>query len=110
MLFDLVSQSNGLLIKPVLFSLLVDLGIPGKLNLLAEVIDCLDVVHDLLLTGTAALHQVLILLPCALHALLLLFADFAQVLELLLQVLQDFLLGKFNILKGLKFEARDLSA
>ena len=82
-----MSQSNGLLIQPVLLSLLVNLGIPGKLNLLSEVIDCLDVVHDLLLAGTAALHQVLILLPSALHALLLLFADLAQVLELLLQVL-----------------------
>jgi hypothetical protein len=40
----------------------------------------------------------------------LLFANFAEILELLFEILQDFLLGKFDILKSLKFEARDLIA
>ena len=76
----------------MLLSLLVNLGIPGHLDLLSQVIYCLDEINDLLLTSPPAVHEVLILQAGALHAFLLLLADLAQVFELLLQVLKDLLL------------------
>ena len=94
----------------MLFGFFIDLGISSKLDLLSEIIYGLDIIDDLLLACTTAFDQILILLPCALHPLLLFLPHLAQILELLLQVLQDFLLRQLYILKGLKFEARDLIA
>ena len=108
LLLDLLSEGDSLIIKPVLLPLLVDLGIPGHLDLLSQVIYGLDEVNDLLLASLPAIHEVLVLLAGALHAFLLLLADLAQVFELLLQVLQDLFFRELYILKCLQFECSDL--
>ena len=87
LLLDLLSEGDSLVVQPVLLPLLVDLGIPGHLNLFSQVINSLDEVNDLLLTSLPTVDEVLVLLTGTLHAFLLLLADLAQVLKLLLQVL-----------------------
>ena len=110
LLLDLLSEGDSLIVQPVLLPLLVNLGIPGHLDLLSQVIYGLDEVNDLLLTGLPAVHEVLVLLTGALHAFLLLLADLAQVFELLLQVLKDLFFRELYILKCLQFKSRDLIA
>ena len=110
LLLDLLSKSDSLVIQPVLLTLLVDLGIPGHLDLLSQVIYGLDEVNDLLLASLPAVNEVLVLLAGALHAFLLLLADLAQVFKLLLQVLKDLFFRELYILKCLQFKSRDLIA
>ena len=103
LLLDLLSEGDSLVIQPVLLPLLVDLGIPGHLDLLSQVIYGLDEVNDFLLASLPAVHEVLVLLSGALHAFLLLLADLAQVFKLLLQVLKDLFFRELYILKCLEF-------
>lgn len=110
LLLDLLSEGDSLIVQPVFLPLLVNLGIPGHLDLLSQVIYGLDEVNDLLLTGLPTVHEVLVLLTGALHAFFLLLADIAQVFKLLLQVLQDLFFRELYILKRLQFESGDLIA
>jgi hypothetical protein len=110
LLLDLLSEGDSLIVQPVLLPLLVNLGIPGHLDLLSQVIDGLDEVNDLLLTGLPTVHKVLVLLTGALHSFLLLLANLAQVFKLLLQVLEDLFFRELYILKRLEFECSDLIA
>lgn len=60
LLLDLLAEGHSLIIESLLFALLVNLGVLSELDLLVEVLNLLDLVHNLLFTRLLTIDQVLV--------------------------------------------------
>lgn len=102
LLLDLLTQEHGLVVKTLLLTLLINLLLLGLLDLLAKLLNCLDVINDLLLTGASSFKQISLLNLHSLILFFLLLTDLAQVLELLRQLFQRLFLAQLDLLKHLQ--------